>query len=71
MHQRDIRCIDAQPYIDFGVTVMRYNPAAGGGGGGGYELVAATGNSADRQNQTEGIPLPAGQYLVVPTSTGA
>jgi len=70
VHQRDIRCLDAQPYIDFGVTVMRYNPAAGGGGGGGYELVAATGNSADRQNQTEGIQLSAGQYLVVPTSTG-
>ena len=24
VHQRDIRCVNAVPYIDFGVTVMRY-----------------------------------------------
>jgi WW domain/Calpain family cysteine protease len=56
VHQQDIRVVNAQPYIDFGVTVMRLNPATKS-----YELVVSSGNSADRQNQTEGMSLPAGQ----------
>lgn len=65
VHQRDIRCVDAVPYVDFGVTVMHYNAESAS-----YDLITSTGNSADRQNQTEGMSLEAGQYLVIPTSTG-
>jgi Calpain family cysteine protease/WW domain len=56
VHQQDIRVVNAQPYIDFGVTVMRLNPETKK-----YDLVVSSGNSADRQNQTEGMSLPAGQ----------
>ena len=58
VHQQDIRVVNALPYVDFGVTVMRLisdNDEKK------YELVAASGNSADRQNQTVGMSLPAGQ----------
>ena len=65
VHQRDIRCVDAEPYIDFGVTVLRSDPGTHS-----YQLVASTGISADRQNQTDAMALPAGQYIVVPTSAG-
>lgn len=66
VHQKDTRCVGAGPYIDIGVTVLGFAP----GSHSGYELIASTGNSADRQNQTEELCLPPGQYLVVPTTTG-
>ena len=66
VHQKDTRCVGAGPYIDIGVTVLGFAP----GSRSGYELIASTGNSADRQNQTEELCLPPGQYLVVPTTTG-
>ena len=65
IHQQDIRNIKANPYVDFGVTVLQLNAATGK-----YTLIASSGNSADRQLQTKEISLPAGQYLVLPTSTG-
>ena len=65
MHQQDIRHVTAKPYIDFGVTVLQLNASTGK-----YTLVTSSGNSADRQNQTKEMSLPAGQYLVIPTSTG-
>jgi calpain-15 len=65
VHQQDIRNVQAKPYIDFGVTVLQLNASTGK-----YSLVASSGNSADRQNQTKELSLPAGQYLVIPTSTG-
>ena len=66
VHQKDTRCVGAGPYIDIGVTVLAFSP----GSQSGYELIASTGNSADRQNQTEELCLEPGQYLVVPTTTG-
>ena len=65
IHQKDTRCVGSGPYVDIGVTVLRLNAADNK-----YELVASTGNSADRQNQTESMCLEPGQYLVIPTSTG-
>ena len=47
IHQKDIRCINAKPYIDFGVTVLQETAP------GHYKLITSTGNSADRQNQTK------------------
>lgn len=64
VHQKDIRCVGISPYVDVGVTVLSLDPS------GTWSLVASTGNSADRQNQTETLCLEAGQYLVLPTSTG-
>ena len=66
VHQRDTRCVGSGPYIDIGVTVLQITPDTHSG----YTLIASTGNSSDRQNQTEGLSLNAGQYLVMPTSTG-
>ena len=65
IHQQDIRNVKAKPYVDFGVTVLQLNASTGK-----YTLIASSGNSADRQLQTKEISLPAGQYLVLPTSTG-
>ena len=64
IHQKDIRCINSKPYIDFGVTVLQETTP------GHYKLITSTGNSADRQNQTKEMSLPSGTYLIVPTSTG-
>ena len=66
VHQKDTRCVGAGPYIDIGVTVLQVTPDTRSG----YTLIASTGNSSDRQNQTESLSLEAGQYLVMPTSTG-
>ena len=66
VHQKDTRCVGAGPYVDIGVTVLAFAPGTLSG----YELIASTGNSADRQNQTEELCLEPGQYLVVPTTTG-
>ena len=65
VHQQDIRHVQAKPYVDFGVTVLQLNASTGK-----YTLVASSGNSADRQNQTKEVSLAEGQYLVIPTSTG-
>ena len=66
MHQQDIRHVKSKAYVDFGVTVLQLNASTGK-----YSLIASSGNSADRQSQTKEMSLAAGQYLVVPTSTGA
>mmetsp|Transcript_5084 Transcript_5084/g.14399 ORF Transcript_5084/g.14399 Transcript_5084/m.14399 type:complete len:841 (-) Transcript_5084:62-2584(-) len=64
VHQEDTRCANAKPYLDIGVTVMRIQPDYT------YELVGSSGNTAERQNQTDEVFLTEGQYLVVPTTTG-
>jgi Calpain family cysteine protease/Calpain large subunit, domain III len=65
VHQKDIRAVSSKAYIDIGVTVLKLNSATGK-----YTLVASTGNSAERQMQTKEMSLEAGQYLVIPTTTG-
>ena len=65
VHQKDIRCVGTSSYIDIGVTVLQFDQNTNK-----YILIASTGNSADRQNQTELFSLHAGQYLIIPTSTG-
>ena len=66
VHQKDTRCVGAGPYIDIGVTVMRVTPETKSG----YTLIASTGASCDRQNQTGSLCLPAGKYIIMPMSTG-
>lgn len=66
VHQKDVRCKDSRPYIDIGVTVMQVDPSSASG----LTVVASTGNSCDRQNQTNALTLTAGQYIIMPTSTG-
>ena len=63
VHQEDERCNKSKPYLDIGVTVLQIMPNYT------YKLISASGNSAERQNQTE-VTLRSGQYLVVPTTTG-
>ena len=65
VHQEDIRCAGAKPYIDLGVSVLKPNPVYGT-----FELVKGTGNSVERQNETGEFNLPPGKYIVVPTTTG-
>jgi Calpain large subunit, domain III len=66
VHQKDTRCMGAGPYIDIGVTVMKVTPETKSG----FTLMASTGSSCDRQNQTESLCLPAGKYVIMPMSTG-
>ena len=65
VHQEDIRCQGAKPYIDIGVSVLKVDPTYGT-----FSLVIGSGTSVERQNQTEQFDLPPGKYLVVPTTTG-
>jgi hypothetical protein len=43
---------------------------ARGWAAGKYTLIAGTGNTVERQNGTDMFQLPAGSYLIVPTTTG-
>eukprot|EP00597_Dinobryon_sp_UTEXLB2267_P012206 CAMPEP_0170120186 /NCGR_PEP_ID=MMETSP0020_2-20130122/14966_1 /TAXON_ID=98059 /ORGANISM="Dinobryon sp., Strain UTEXLB2267" /LENGTH=889 /DNA_ID=CAMNT_0010349949 /DNA_START=12 /DNA_END=2681 /DNA_ORIENTATION=- len=76
VHQQDIRCADAKPYMDIGVTILQEQHGAHIVEGSAsessrkYKFIAGTGISASRQNQSEKIQLSAGKYLVVPISTG-
>jgi len=63
LHQEDQRCENALPYLDIGVSILQILPDYT------YKLMGSSGNSAERQNQTD-VTLPPGQYLVVPTTTG-
>ena len=63
LHQEDQRCENALPYLDIGVSVLQILPDYT------YKLMGSSGNSAERQNQTD-VTLPPGQFLVVPTTTG-
>ena len=65
IHQRDKRCLDAQLYIDIGVSIIKAtkHPEV-------FTYFAASGNSSERQNQLDIKNLPPGDYYVVPTSTG-
>ena len=66
VHQKDIRSAGSRPYIDIGVTVMQVDPSSESG----HKVIASTGNSCDRQIQTNSLSLPAGHYIITPTSTG-
>lgn len=66
VHQQDTRCRDAPTPIDIGVAVVQKDHSRPGK----YHLVAGTGISADRQNQLEPMRLSAGEYLVVPMTSG-
>ena len=66
VHQEDIRCAGAKPYIDCGVSVMKLKE----GSDHSYDLIAGTGSTAERQHQTEVVELQPGTYIVVPTTTG-
>ena len=63
IHQEDSRCENALPYLDIGVSILQILPDYT------YKLMGSSGNSSERQNQTD-VTLPPGQYLVVPTTTG-
>mmetsp|Transcript_16055 Transcript_16055/g.17391 ORF Transcript_16055/g.17391 Transcript_16055/m.17391 type:complete len:757 (-) Transcript_16055:897-3167(-) len=65
IHQQDKRCQDSQPYIDIGVTILKTDPIYGT-----FQLVTGSGNSADRQQQTDDIELEPGKYLIIPTTSG-
>jgi calpain-15 len=64
VHQRDKRIIGSMNNIDVGIAILKVTPE------GKYDYVNATGNSVERQNQLESKGLKAGQYIVIPTSTG-
>jgi Ca2+-binding EF-hand superfamily protein len=65
IHQQDNRCSDSVPYIDIGVSILKTDPIYGT-----FQLVTGSGNSADRQHQTDDIELDAGKYLIIPTTSG-
>lgn len=65
VHQEDTRCAGAKPYIDIGVTILKTDPVHGT-----FQLVTGTGNSTERQHQTEELELEAGRYIIVPTTSG-
>ncbi len=67
VHQEDQRCRNAKRYIDIGVAVVKVDPERKGK----YHLIAGTGITADRQSQTDVINLPAGDYLIVPLTSGS
>ena len=46
VHQEDIRCQGAKPYIDIGVSVLKVDPTFGT-----CSLVTGSGTSVERQNQ--------------------
>ena len=66
IHQKDCRSKSGRPYIDIGVTVLQVDPSSEFG----LRVVASTGSTCDRQVQTNSLSLSAGQYVIVPTSTG-
>ncbi len=65
VHQKDKRCIGSLPYLDFGVTILQATGVSGK-----YRYIASSGNSVERQNQVEISNLDAGDYILIPTSTG-
>eukprot|EP00597_Dinobryon_sp_UTEXLB2267_P014099 CAMPEP_0170121530 /NCGR_PEP_ID=MMETSP0020_2-20130122/15957_1 /TAXON_ID=98059 /ORGANISM="Dinobryon sp., Strain UTEXLB2267" /LENGTH=848 /DNA_ID=CAMNT_0010351931 /DNA_START=146 /DNA_END=2692 /DNA_ORIENTATION=- len=62
IHQQDKRIIGTPRYMDLGVTVLKAT------GPQQFEFVASCGNGISRQNQLDVSSLPAGSYLLVPTS---
>lgn len=65
LHQKDIRCEDAMPYIDIGLTVLQTDEH------GALSFVSSTGHGMDRQRQTDELSLKAGRYLLVPVTSGS
>lgn len=68
LHQRDCRIFSSstreQTYIDIGISIFKQLA------GDKYELVMASGLSMERQNQIA-VTLEAGEYVLVPVSTGS
>lgn len=64
VHQKDRRVLTSVGYFDFGVSVLKLTAD------GKFDLVTATGNTAERQVQCHVHHLVRGDYWVVPTSTG-
>ena len=65
LHQEDIRCRDARPYIDTGLSILKVDSTYGT-----MQLVNGVGNTCDRDNQTTEFDLEPGRYLVVPFTSG-
>ena len=67
IHQQDTRCVDTKPYIDIAIAVLKANPYRFGK----FEFVTGAGLSVERHNQTEVVTLEAGEYVIVPLTTGS
>jgi hypothetical protein len=72
VHQEDERCKHSKAYIDFGLSILRLNICSGleNSNKHTFTLIASTGNQVMRENQTDELTLPKGQYIIVPTSSG-
>lgn len=66
VHQKDKRCLGSKPYIDIGVTILQRTARMES-----FKYIASSGNSMERQNQLDVTNLPVGEYVIIPTSTGA
>eukprot|EP00049_Salpingoeca_infusionum_P004408 m.78901 g.78901 ORF g.78901 m.78901 type:complete len:505 (+) comp12550_c0_seq5:1907-3421(+) len=64
VHQNDERVLQGQPYVDIGLVVMKVNED------GTHTFVDAAGGSWKRQEQLRIPTLDAGDYLIVPFTSG-
>lgn len=62
VHQQDVRDLNAPPYVDIGVTVLKLSSDFS------FELVGSGGVVVERQVQVE-LLLSPGHYIIVPTTT--
>jgi hypothetical protein len=65
LHQQDKRIQGTPDYLDLGFIVLKRVS-----GPLGYEFVFSTGFKIKRQNQSEETELEAGEYVIIPFSTG-
>jgi hypothetical protein len=64
VHQQDVRCLEARPYVDIGLVVLKKLPDNK------YQFAGHAEFSLGRQTQSEVIVLEPGDYVIVPLSTG-
>ena len=69
VHQKDKRVLGSVGYFDFGVTILK-RVDLDGDGKPNFLFIESSGNSSERQLQTEVANLDVGEYWIVPTSTG-
>ena len=62
VHQQDMRDLNAPPYVDIGVTVLKLSQDYS------FELVGSSGVVVERQAQAE-MSLSPGNYIIVPITT--